>query len=423
MSTLAESLVTVRLELRRVVEAIAPSRLGKSFRWLLASSWVTNIGDGLEIAAGPLLIASQTRNPQLVAMALVLQRLPFFLFGLYAGVLADRLDRRRLVVVVNLLRAAVLTGLAITIWTGRVDVTIVLVSVFLLGLAETFADTTTSTLLPMMVGKADLGIANARIMAGTLTGNQLVGPPLGAALFAAGMVIPFATQAVCVALGAFLVSRIVVTPTTHTSERSHVRRDVLEGVGWLWGHPPMRTLLITITFFNVTFGAAWAVLVLLAIERLGTGEVGYGLMLTSLAVGGVLGTVSYGWLERHYSLANIMRVGLLIETATHLVLAITTTPLVAMAALFFFGIHAFVWNTTSTAVRQRAVPNEFQGRVASVYLMGVFGGLVAGAALGGVIAGRWGVTGPFWFAFVGSGVILALIWRDLEHITHAEAVD
>ena len=423
MSTLAESLVTVRLELRRVVEAIVPSRLGKSFRWLLASSWVTNIGDGLEIAAGPLLIASQTRSPQLVAMALLLQRLPFFLFGLYAGVLADRLDRRRLVVVVNLLRAVVLTGLAITIWTGRVDVTIVLVSVFLLGLAETFADTTTSTLLPMMVGKADLGIANARIMAGTLTANQLVGPPLGAALFAAGMVLPFATQAACVALGALLVSRIVATPSTRRAERSHVRRDVAEGLHWLWGHPPMRTLAITITFFNITFGAAWSVLVLLAIERLGTGEVGYGLLLTSLALGGVLGTVSYGWLERHFSLADMMRVGLLIETATHLVLATTTTAWVAMVALFAFGVHAFVWTTTSTTVRQRAVPNEFQGRVASVYLMGVFGGLVAGAALGGVIAGRWGVTGPFWFAFVGSGVILALIWRELEHITHTEAVD
>jgi MFS family permease len=404
---------------RRVVEAIVPARLGRSFRWLLGSSWVTNLGDGLEIAAGPLLIASQTRDPRLVAMALLLQRLPFFLFGLYAGVLADRLDRRRLVVVVNLLRAAVLVGLSVTIGTGGVDVVIVLVTVFLLGLAETFADTTTSTLLPMMVDKTDLGVANARIMAGTLTANQLVGPPLGAALFAAGMVFPFAVQAACVALGALLVSRIVATPAPAKIDRSHVRRDVVEGLRWLWGHPPMRTLAITITFFNITFGAAWSVLVLLAIERLGTGEVGYGLMLTALALGGVLGTVSYGWLERRFSLADMMRAGLIIETITHLVLATTTTPWVAMAALFAFGVHAFVWTTTSTTVRQRSVPNEFQGRVASVYLMGVFGGLVVGAALGGVIAARWGVTAPFWFAFVGSGVILALIWRQLGQIAHS----
>ena len=186
--------------------------------------------------------------------------------------------------------------------------------------------------------------------------------------------------------------------------------------------PPVRTLAVTITVFNVTFGAAWSVLVLLAIERLGMGEVGYGLLITVGALGGLLGTVSYGWLERHFSLADIMRVGLIIETVTHLVLATTTTAWLAMVTLFAFGAHAFVWGTTATSIRQRVVPTEFQGRVGSVYMVGVYGGLVIGAALGGVIAGRWGVTAPFWFAFTGSAIILALIWRELDNIAHAEEV-
>jgi len=75
----------------RVVESIAPARLGRSFRWLLASSWVSNIGDGIGLAAGPLLVASQTHDPLLVALATLLQRLPWLLFGLHAGVVADRL--------------------------------------------------------------------------------------------------------------------------------------------------------------------------------------------------------------------------------------------------------------------------------------------------------------------------------------------
>jgi MFS family permease len=404
---------------KRVVEAIVPARLGRDFRWLLSSSWVTNLGDGLEIAAGPLLMASLTRNPQLVAMALLFQRLPFLLFGLYAGAIADRLDRRRIVVLVDLARAVVLAGLAVTIVTGRVDVVIVLATVFLLGVAETFADTTTSTLLPMMVEKRDLGIANSRLMAGFITTNQLVGPPIGAALFAAGMASPFVAQAVLVAVGAVLVSRIARTPPLAAGGHTHVVRDVVEGMRWLWRNPPVRTLAITITAFNVTWGAAWSMLVLLAIERLRLGDVGYGLLLTVIAVGGLLGTVAYGWLERHFSLANIMRVGLIIETSTHLVLATTTTAWVAMATLFVFGVHEFVWGTTATSIRQRAVPTEFQGRVGSVYMVGVFGGLVVGAALGGVIAQRWGVTAPYWYAFVGSAVILAVIWRELGNIAHA----
>jgi predicted MFS family arabinose efflux permease len=115
-----------------------------------------------------------------------------------------------------------------------------------------------------------------------------------------------------------------------------------------------------------------------------------------------------------------MRVGLIIETLTHLGLAVTTTGWVAMLIMFVFGAHAFVWGTTSRTVRMRAVPVQLQGRVGSLYSIGVFGGIVLGQGLGGVIARIWGLTGPFWFAFVGSAVILALIWRELAHIAHED---
>ena len=403
-----------------VVEAVLPARMGRAFRWLVGSTWVSNLGDGIGLAAGPLLIASQTGDPFLVALAGLLQRLPWLLFGLYAGVLADRVDRRVLVVAVDLARAAVLGVLAFTVVTGTVNIAVVLVTMFLLGTAETFADTTTGTLLPMVVDKADLGIGNARLMTGMLTMNQLVGPAVGASLFAAGMAWPFLTQAVCVALGAVLVARMRLPALPRPEERSHVGRDILEGLRWTWRHPAVRTLTLTIVTFNVTYGAAWSVLVLYATERVGLGAVGFGLMTTVGALGGILGTAIYDWLERHASLANIMRVGLLIETFTHLGLALTTVGWVALVIMFVFGAHAFVWGTTSRTVRMRAVPHELQGRVGSLYLIGVFGGIVAGQAIGGVIAQLWGITAPFWFAFAGSAVILALIWRQLTHIAHAD---
>jgi predicted MFS family arabinose efflux permease len=212
----------------------------------------------------------------------------------------------------------------------------------------------------------------------------------------------------------------VSKPPRH-DDRPPVRRDIADGVRWLWTHPPVRTLALTIVTFNVTFGAAWSVLVLYSIERLHMGEIGFGLLTTVSAVGGVLGSSTYGRIERRVSLANLMRAGLIIETLTHVALALTTVPAVAMAVMFVFGIHTAVWGTTSTSIRQRAVATEFQGRVGSVYMMGVHGGLVVGAAIGGVVARLWGVTGPFWFAFVGSALILVCIWRELGHIAHADA--
>ena len=386
---------------------------------MFAASWTTNVGDGIAVAAGPLLLATQTRNPAVVAMALLAQRLPYLLIGLYVGVLADRLDRRRVVTVVNILRALVVSGLAMIVATGRVSVAVVLVTLFILGTAEVFADITMSTLLPMFVAPPDLGVANARIVSGFITANQLVGPAIGAFLFTAGMAVPFGAQAMCMALGAVLISRVARTPPVKTGRPSRLGRDLKEGFRWLWNHAPLRTLVITVFVFNITFGAAWSVLVLIAIERLQVGELGYGLMISFGAIGGLLGATAYGMLASRFSLADIMRAGLVIECLTHLTLATTTTPWVGMTILFLFGAHNSIWATTTTTIRQRAVPIEFQGRVSSLNQLGSYGGLVAGAALGSVIAGRWGVTGPFWFAFVGSAITLVLIWRELAHIAAA----
>ncbi len=406
--------------MRRLAEFIAPSRLGRSFRWLLASSWVTNLGDGITLAAGPLLVASQTHNPLTVAMAAFLQRLPWLLFGLYAGVVADRLNRRAIVITTGLVRMAILLLLTASILTHRVDIAVVLAALFLFGVNETFGDTTTATLLPMLVDKPDLGIANSRALAGVIVWNQMAGPPVGAALFAVGMALPFASESVCVLAGMVLIWRVQLPAHGARGRHARVRDDIREGWRWLWAHAAVRTLAITIFTFNVTFGAAWSVLVLYARERLGLGALGFGLITTAMAVGGLLGTASYGWLERHVRLGIIMRGGLIIETLTHLALALTRWAWFALIVFVIFGAHASIWGTTSTSVRQRAVPAEFQGRVASVYLTGLVGGIVIGSAVGGLAASAWGITAPFWFAFAGSALILAVIWRSLLRIAHAD---
>ncbi|MGY4644857.1 MFS transporter [Cellulomonas sp. URHB0016] len=408
----------------RILDTVVPPRLGRGFRWLLASSWTSNLGDGIVLAAGPLLVASRTQDEFLVALAALLQWLPPLLFGLWAGALTDRLDRRRLVITVDLVRALVLVLLSVAVFTDVASIALVLLAMFLLGTAETFADNASSTLVPMLVVRDDLALANSRVQAGFVTVNQLVGPPIGALLFAAGQASPFAAEAVLVALGAVLVSRVELPPhRVEPAHRSHLRADIAEGVRWTFRHPAVRTLVLTIFIFNVTWGAAWSVLVLYAHRRLGLGAVGFGLITTVGALGGLVGTASYGWITQRVSLANLMRTGLVVETLTHLALALTTTPAVAFGIFFVFGMHAFVWGTTSVTVRQRAVPTALQGRVGSVNLVGVFGGLVIGSAIGGVLAQNRGVTAPFWFAFVGSALFVVLIWHQLRHVAHTDAQD
>ena len=401
------------------METLVPARLGTGFRWLLASSWTTNLGDGIAMAAGPLLVASLTDDAVLVSLAALLRWAPALLFGLYSGVLADRLDRRRILIVANVVRAVVLAVLAAMVITGSVTTSWALLTLGLLATAEVFADNTSSTITPMLVRRDDLVVANARLQTGFITLDQLVGPPIGAALFAAGTAWPFVTEGVLVTAGVLLVSRITLPALDRgTDAPKGLWRETVEGFGWTVHHPAVRTLALTIFVFNVTFGAAWSVLVLYAMQRLGMGAVGFGVLTSVSAAGGLLGTALYGWITRRVSLGDVMRLGLVIETLTHLVLALTTSAWVASAVLFVFGAHAFIWGTTSTTVRQRAVPAELQGRVGSVHRLGVFGGLVVGAAVGGVLAEQFGVTAPFWFAFFGSAVFLVALWRELTRIAH-----
>lgn len=405
-------------------ELIAPRRLGTDFRWLLASSWTSNLGDGIALSAAPLLIASMTSSPLLVAAGAMMQFLPWLLFGLLAGAVADHHDRRRLVMLANGIRAVIVLGLVAFLVTGTANVWIVLATAFLYGTAEVFADSAGSTLLPMLVRPTDLGIGNARMQAGYLVGNQLAGPPLGAFLFAVGSFWPFLLQVLCVSLAVLLISRIARTPIPrHDAEaprsKSHAIR---EGLGWLRRNPPVRTLVIIILAFNVTWAAPWSVLVLYATEHLDMGPVGYGALTTASAIGGLIAIASFGWLERHISFATLMRVCLSLEALMHLAFAFTTSAAVAFVLMFGFGLYAFVWGTISTTVRQRLVPLQLQGRIASVNMVGVFGGLVIGQFLGGILAQTWGLTAPWWFAFAGAAITLALVWRSISNIAAAKPV-
>jgi Na+/melibiose symporter-like transporter len=252
-----------------------------------------------------------------------------------------------MVMAANLARALVLVLVVLSIATGSVSIGIVLVALALVATAEVFADNASSTLLPMLVARDDLPLGNARIMAGFVTINQLAGPPIGALLFALGSALPFAAEAILVLFAASLVRRIVLPAHGRApGATSGITADIVEGWRWVRHHAAVRTLVLTIFTFNITYGAAWSVLVLYAGERLGLGELGFGLITTVIALGGLLGTTMYGRLASRFSLGDMMRVGLVIETLTHLALALTTSPIVAMHIFLVFGAHDFVWGTT-----------------------------------------------------------------------------
>ncbi|MGC5285413.1 MFS transporter [Micromonospora sp. DT231] len=397
------------------MRALVSARLGADFTKLWTAAAVSNVGDGVTMAAGPLLVASVTDNPASIAGAVFAQQLPWLLFALISGAYVDRLDRRRLVVGVNLMRAVALAALAATIATETVTVLIIYLVLFLLGVGETLADTALGALLPAVVTPDELPRANARLYASFTIGNQFVAKPLGAWLFVVSAAVPFGVDALSFAISAALVAGIRTGPiAANPPPRSSLRAEVAAGLTWLWRHRLLRLLAVTMGLSNIAFGAAFAVFVLYCRQRLGVSGVGYGFLLTTFAVGGLVGTTLAAKLTRALGSATVLRAGLVIEIVTHVSLAITTTSWTAAIVLVVFSIHAMVWGIVVTSTRQRVVPPDLRGRVGSVYALLDLGGAALGSLLGGLFASVWEITTPFWIAAAMMATITVVAWRPLR---------
>ena len=389
----------------------ARTRLGRDFGRYWLSYTISALGDGALLSAGPLLVAQRSDDPALVAGAAFVSQLPFLLFSLVAGAYVDRMDRRSVLIGANLLRGAALVALTSAVALDGAGIPLIYATLFTVGCGDVLATGAASSLLPSLVPAGDLARANARIFGSFTVCDQLIGPPIGAALFVAGASLPFGLDAVTFFAAAVLVARMTALPRPPVEQRDHLLREVRDGVRWLWEHHVLRMLAVTICIMNITFMGVMAVFVLYARERLHLGPTGYGLLLTASAVGGLVGTGFAARLEARFGAGALLRAGLVIEGLTHVGLASTRSGYLAGAIMTVFGVHALVWGVVTVTIRQRVVPDPLRGRVNGVYALFSVGGAAVGALSGGWIAHGWGITAPFWVAAAVIAVLTAVVWR------------
>jgi MFS family permease len=399
--------------------------LGPRFTRVWLAATISFLGDGVTIVAAPLLVAAKTGNPVLVSGVMFAATLPWLLFSLLSGAVVDRLDRRRLMVAVDGLRAVALAMLGTAVLLHRDSIWLLYGTLFLLGTGETLFRAASLSMLPAIVRPEQLERANGRLSAARTLVHDMVAGPLGGLLFAVAAAVPFLVDAGTFAVGALLLAllpgRYGAVPAAGGAGRSSLRTEITAGLRWLLAHRLLRTLAVLIGLLNVTLTAALSILVLLATRRLGLGSVGYGLLFTALAVGGLVGGLAGDRIIRRLSASVTLRAGLVIETAFHLALALSKSPAVIGVAFALFGVHGALWMMVSTSLRQRLTPPAMLGRVNSAYLFLAAGGNAIGALLGGVVASRFGLTAPYWIAFVVAAVVTAVTWREFDRATMAAA--
>ena len=389
-------------------------RLDSRFAKIWAASTTSALGSGLTQIAVPLLIASRTRNPLTVSFAFVVTELPWLLFALPGGVLADRVDRRRLMIMLDLARTVAVGVLAAVIATGHVSIILLYAVLFLINTCEVTFRGAAAALLQAVVPRDQLERGNSWLTGGLTVMQEMVAGPLGAFLFVVAASLPFfvnagtyLASAICIAL---LAGRYRVMPEDGAEPHSF-RRDIAESLGWLLRHRLLRTMIILIGLLNMTLTAALAVFVLLVKERLHLGSLGYGTLFACMAIGGVLGSIVGERLIRKVTATWTIRVGLLIEAGTHLTLATATTGWIVGVVLFAFGIHGCLWNIVAESLIQRLTPPEMMSRVATASLFLSSGGNCLGALLGGIIASSFGLTAPYWIGFAVAVAVSVVTWR------------
>ena len=384
------------------------SKLGASYWKLWSATAISNLGDGIAAVAYPWLASAVTRSPFLIALSVVVSRLPWLVFTLFAGVLTDRFNRKRIVVAMNVFNGLLTLVVAAFVYLERESLPslneltsitdletnyslyfVILITAFLFGLAEVLRDNTAQTMMPAVVQEKDLEKANGRMWSAESLTNSFIGPPLGSFIVSIAIFLPFFVDAVTFFIAAALIA--VMKPTVKSfkpeekSGKINFRAEIKEGFGWLWQHELLRPMAIILGLVNGIAALSGAIFILFAQEVLETTVFIFAVLGTAAAVGGILG----GLLGPKVS-AKIGR-------GRSLALALFTMPLMARLIGFsslwylvwiFVALETFtavLWNVVTVSLRQSLIPSHLLGRVNSVYRFFAWGTIPIGTLLGGTL--------------------------------------
>jgi len=439
-------------------QGTARTRLGGRYWRLWTASVVSNLGDGVGAIAFPWLASAVTRNPVLIAVITVARLLPWLVFTLPAGVLTDRLDRRRIMVWADLARAALTAVIAAVVLVGQQDLPspeelasgaevptnlaiygVLVGAVLLLGFAEVLRDNAAQTFLPALVKPESLERANGNLWGAEMVANSFVGPPIGSLLLGVGFALPFFVNAGGFAVAAGLVFLIAgqfrARGAAAAPAPGNWKGEMKEGFLWLWRHELLRPMAIILGLLNALGMMVWATFVLFAQEDLDletglfTGALGsvadlfgfenvgalvFAVLMMGGAVGGVVGSVVASRVSRALGSGPSLYLTILGGGVATAVIGLSTRWWIAFLMSMVLTFTGMLWNVITVSLRQTIIPDHLLGRVNSVYRFFGWGMMPIGSLLGGVVvaaASSWvgrsqGLRWPFYVAAAGHVLLL-----------------
>lgn len=379
---------------------------------LVGATVLISSADGVRLAALPLLTATLTRDPGLVAGVTAAQYAPWLLLGLVAGVLVDRVaDQARLMSACAVGRALGYAALGLLAATNVGGVLGVYALAFALGVGEALYECAAQAIVPALVQPGGLETANGRLWAARCAGRELAGPVMGGLLFGAIAALPFAMSAALTASAAPLVHRLRPRARARSgSSPPSIGMDLAAGFRFLWRHDVLRLLTVASMVQNLVVSAWESVFVLYALEVLGVDGRVYALLITVGAAGGVAGSLAAARLAVRFGMRHTLAATVALAAGAHVALGLIRQPVITAALLVVVSGMWGVWNALGASARQRLAPAHLLGRVNSVARTVAIAGIPVGAVLGGCAARWFGVPSPFLIAAPVLAGIAISVW-------------
>ena len=406
---------------------------GQLSRFILASG-MTNLADGIALVVWAWLASLLSRDPIYVALMPVALRLPWFLFALPAGIVTDRLDRRRLILAMDIVSAVAFGVAALVVWASMPLIPPVengtampmlfgalLVLALVVGTTEVFRDNAAQTMLPAIVPREHLEYANGRLWSVELVGNALLGPAIGAFLITSVIWLPFALNSAAFVLAALLIFRVRGHFTPDRADTPNWRIELGSGLAFLRDAPLLQLLAVLTGVWNLLHQMVVIALVLHVQENLGLEAWGYGLVLAAGAVGGIAGGFVADRVVKWMGQGATAQWMTLASAVAFIAVPLAPSGIVLAFVVAAFEFTGLIWNTVSLSYRQRIIPDELLGRVNSIYRLLAWGMMPVGLLLSGVIVSMTeailirdlALVMPFVVAAVGATLLTVFSWRPL----------
>jgi MFS family permease len=392
--------------------SLSPFRY-RTFTVLWLATVVSNIGTWMQNAAAGWLMTGLDPDPFIVALVQVATSLPMFLFALLAGALADIVDRRRLLIVIQVTVATLVGGFGLMVWLGHVTPPLLLAFSFLAGTAAALITPAWMTIVPQLVPRQNLQPAIALNGVG-LNVSRAIGPALAGLIIAAwGLAAPFWLNA----LGTLgVIAALIWWRPPADAGATHLPaerfgRAIRAGIRHARHNPHLRATLIRAAGFFIFASAYWALLPLVARDQIGGDPKLYGILLGAIGAGAVAGAFTLPFVQRRFGADGPALAGT-VGTAIAMVLyGLARQPAVALAASIVAGMSWIAVMSAINVSAQVALPGWVRGRGLSIFSTVMFGGLTLGSALWGQVAALTSLPTALFAAAAGALLAIPLLWR------------